>query len=277
MRLFLTTFIVCFFTLVQNANCQDITYVTTSRLSYYSSEDIGDDAYKKEMCVLDIYYPTNIKNFATVVWFHGGGLTGGERDMPKELLNQGFAVISVGYRLSPKVSCPAYINDAAAAVAWVFKNVDRLGGSSSKVYISGHSAGGYLAMMVGMDSTYLAKYGVSNRSVAALIPLSGQAITHFTIRKEMGIADKQPVVDGFAPLFHVDKHTVPLYLITGDRDMELLGRYEENAYLWRMMKECGNQTTFLYELDGFNHGDMVSPGATLLAKIVKSKEATKNK
>ena len=69
-------------------------------------------------------------NFPTIVWFHGGGLTGGEKEIPFALKEKGFAVIGVNYRLSPKVNAPAYIEDAAAAVAWVFKYVKNYGGVS---------------------------------------------------------------------------------------------------------------------------------------------------
>ena len=54
----------------------------------------------------------------TVVWFHGGGITGGNRFVPEALKKQGIAVVAANYRLHPKVTCPTYIEDAAAAVAW---------------------------------------------------------------------------------------------------------------------------------------------------------------
>lgn len=60
--------------------------------------------------------------------------------------------------------------------------------------------------------------------------MSGQTITHLIIREEKGIPDTRPVVDSLAPLFHVRPDASPLILITGDRELELLGRYEENAY-----------------------------------------------
>ena len=48
----------------------------------------------------------------------------------------------------------------------------------------------------------------------------------------------------------------------------MLGRYEENAYLWRMMKLAGHTKTRLYELDGFDHGGMAQPAFPLLLKEV---------
>ena len=85
--------------------------------------------------------------------------------------------------------------------------------------------------MIGLDKKWLNVYRIDANRIAGLIPFSAQAITHFTIRKERGIADTQPVVDEYAPLFHVRKDAPPMLLITGDREMEMLGRYEENAYL----------------------------------------------
>ena len=55
----------------------------------------------------------------------------------------------------------------------------------------------------------------------------------------------------------------PLLLITGDRELEMLGRYEENAYLARMMKVAGHQSTHLLELQGYGHG-MTYPAYPLL-------------
>jgi hypothetical protein len=49
----------------------------------------------------------------------------------------------------------------------------------------------------------------------------------------------------------------------------MLGRYEENAYMWRMMKVAGHKNCKLMELDGFNHGEMASPALEILLKEIK--------
>lgn len=230
----------------------------------------GDQTdYMKKRCKLDVYYPKNVKNYATVVWFHGGGLTSGNREVPKRLMDQGIAVIPVNYRLSPKVKSPAYVEDAAASVAWAVKNIEKYGGSSDLVFVSGHSAGGYLTSMIGLDKSYLAKHEIDADSLAGLIPFSGHTITHFTVRKERGIDGKQPILDKMAPLFHVRDDAPPLLLITGDRELEMLGRYEENAYLWRMMKVAGHKRTTIHELDGYNHGQMADPAFPILVRYMK--------
>ena len=250
-----------------SVSAQKVEYATQLNIPYYDNSVSKSDAYLKERCVLDVYYPKNSKSFATVIWFYGGGLTSGEKELPEALKNQGIAVISVNYRLGPKVVAPKYIEDAAAATAWVFKNINTFGGDASLIFVSGHSAGGYLATMIGLDKKWLNAQGIDANKIAGLIPFSGQAITHFLVRKERGIPETQPVIDEYAPLFHVRADAPPLLLITGDRELELLGRYEENAYLMRMMKIAGHKNTKLYELDGFGH-NMTEPAFPLLLNEV---------
>ena len=225
------------------------------------------DEYQQERCLLDIHYPSS-KGFATIIWFHGGGLTSGEKSFPKALQNKGHAIVAVNYRLSPKVKVTECLDDAAAAVAWVMKNIRGFGGDRKRIFISGHSAGGYLTSMIGLDSSWLKRHQEDANDIAGLIPYSGHAITHFTIRKERGIAATRPIVDELAPLFHVRKDAPPILLITGDREKELLGRYEENAYLFRMLKVSGHQDVTLFEIDGYGH-NMTDPAHPLLLKFVK--------
>src|SRR3954452_7131705 len=243
-------------------------YTTENNIHYYPDSINQKDPYIDSQCKMDMYYPKGTKNFATIVWFHGGGITGGTKEIPKALMEKGYAVIGVEYRLSPKVKAPAYIEDAAAAVAWVFQHIAAYGGSDKLIFVSGHSAGGYLGMMITLDKKYLSRYNIDANKIAALIPFSGQAITDFTIRQERGIKETQPIIDEYAPLYHVRADAPPVLLITGDRNLELYGRYEENAYLWRMMQLAGHKRTTLYELQGFDHGGMPEPAFPLLLKEV---------
>ena len=94
-------------------------YKQVGNISYIASDDTS--AYRRERCKLDIYYPVNThRPFKTVIWFHGGGLEGGQKELPANLKNKGFAVVGVNYRLFPRAKNPDYTNDAAAAVAWVY-------------------------------------------------------------------------------------------------------------------------------------------------------------
>jgi len=260
------TLLLCFFIGVTSF-AQKAEYETKTNIQYYNAVTNKSDSYINERCVLDIYYPKNTKSFATIIWFHGGGLTGGSKEIPEALKNKGFAVIGVNYRLSPKVKAAKAIEDAAAAVAWAFKNIANYGGDPSSIFVSGHSAGGYLASMISLDKKWLKKEGIDANKIAGLIPFSGQCITHFEIRRENGIPEKQPTIDEFAPLFYVRADAPPLLLITGDRELEMLGRYEENAYMARMMKLVGHKETKLFELDGYGHG-MTEPAFPLLVNEV---------
>ncbi|MDR7210025.1 alpha/beta hydrolase [Flavobacterium piscis] len=268
----------CLFIIGFSSFAQKSEYDVKENIQYYSAVQNKSDHYIGERCVLDIYYPKNIKGFATIVWFHGGGLTGGNKEIPEALKNKGFAIIGVNYRLSPKVKAVNCIEDAAAAVAWAFNNIKNYGGDTTLIFVSGHSAGGYLSSMIGLDKKWLQKEGIDANKISGLIPFSGQCITHFEIRKENGIPEKQPTIDTFAPLFHVRSDAPPLLLITGDRELEMLGRYEENAYMERMMKLVGHKQTRLFELDGYGHG-MTEPGFPLLVnevnRILKEKQTKK--
>ncbi len=252
----------CLFTKAQTGD-----FTRLLDIPYYSESDIESDEYIKERCVLDLYYPDNKVGFPTVIWFHGGGLSAGNKSIPPELEEQGMAVVAVNYRLYPKVKAPVYIEDAAASVAWVFNHIEEYGGDPDLIFISGHSAGGYLCSMVGLDKRWLKRHEIDANRIAGLIPFSGHTITHFTVRKERGIEGTQPVVDDLAPLYHVRKDAPPLLLITGDREMEMMGRYEENAYMMRMMKVVGHPDTRLYEMDGYGH-NMLTPAFPLLIKEV---------
>lgn len=226
------------------------------------------DAYTNERCLLDIRVPEKEGTYPVVVWFHGGGLTGGNKYFPVDLLEQEMVLVAPNYRLSPEVQVTGCLDDAAAAVAWVFGNIEKYGGDQERIIVAGHSAGGYLTSMIGLDKQWLAKYGIDADDIEALFPFSGHTITHFTVRKERGIPGTQPVVDELAPLYHVRKDAPPLYLMTGDGDLEMLGRYEENAYMWRMMKVAGHEETYIFEFDGHGHGPMVRPGCHVLLKYI---------
>ena len=73
--------------------------------------DAAGDGYVDSLCRLDICWPADRKGFPTVVWFHGGGLTGGRREIPKALCGKGFAVVGVDYRLAPRVN--VYVRENA--------------------------------------------------------------------------------------------------------------------------------------------------------------------
>ena len=259
---------VCLFCLHINAQ----TYKQVNDISYTKKTD----AYSKERLKLDVYYPERKKDCPVVVWFHGGGLEGGSKEIPWKLREKGIVVVGANYRLLPKVTVKETLDDAAEAVAWVFNNIAQYGGDKKKIIVSGHSAGGYLSMMLCLNKAWLNAYQINADDVMMYVPFSGQAITHYNVRKMQGIQPLQPTIDEFAPLYWVRKDCPPFVLICGDREQELYGRYDENQYLARMMKLVGHTETYLYELDGHDHGAMVEPGfhilMTHLNKMLKEKK-----
>jgi len=225
-------------------------------ISYLPADDPSASDYAREMCRLDLYRPEGVKGFPTVVYYHGGGLKAGKRSVPSPLTNHGWAVVGVGYRLHPHVRHPAYIEDAAAALAWTFKNIESYGGDPKKIFVTGISAGGYLTSMVGLDKTYLAKHGIDANQIAGLIPVTGQMITHQTVRKEQGIEPSQfrPTIDKYAPLYHVRKDAPPTLCISGGWEVDMLMRAEENLYFVSMMKLVGHKAVKHIVIEGADHG-----------------------
>lgn len=237
-------------------------------LPYYGKELLATASeYQRTQCRLDLALPTDRKGFATVVWFHGGGLTGGKRGFPPLLLGRGLGVAAVGYRLSPKAQCPEFIDDAAAAVAWVLRNIERHGGDPKRVFVAGHSAGGYLTAMVGMDPKWLAPHGFSPKDLAGLIPVSAQVSTHFLVKKLRGDTGPQyrPLIDAYAPLYYCAADLPPICLIVGDRAIEWKARVEENALLAASLRSVGHPNVEFYEMGGLNHG-MVGEAGLVVAR-----------
>jgi len=212
-------------------------------IAYKSGATASD--YERERCRIDLYLPEGQSGFATLVWFHGGGLkAGGRRSdgterIARSLAAGGLSVAAVDYRLSPKVAFPAYLDDAAAAFAWVRRHIVEHGGSDAKVFIGGHSAGGYLAALVALDGRYLRAYALEGSAIAGVIPVSGQMITHSTVRQERGLTRNDIVVDEAAPLRHVRKTAPPFLVLYADNDMA--ARLEENRYFVVTMQAAGHE------------------------------------
>jgi len=244
-------------------------------IAYYGNTITQSDKYISEKCRLDLYYPAKGKNFPTIIWFHGGGLTSGDKAIPTGLLKASYCIVSVNYRLYPKVKCPVYLQDAAASVAWVFNNIKKYGGNPDLIYVTGHSAGAYLTSMIGLDKKWLAANNIDANQIAGLLPLSGNVITHEAIRDEKGISKMRPWADEYSPLFHVRADAPPFILMTGDRELEYIGRYEENAYLARMMKLVGHKETVLYEFDGYGHSNTIPAFPLLFEWVNKITERIK--
>jgi acetyl esterase/lipase len=251
---------------------ENVAYKTGETLSYY----------EQSRCHLDLYLPAQKTGVPALVWFHGGALTGGKKDdeftkkIARRLAGDGIAVAAVNYRLSPKATYPAYLNDAAASFAWVKAHAAEYGIDPAKVFVGGHSAGGYLAAMVGLDERLLQPFGLTPEAIAGLIPISGQMMTHFTVRAERGILDQNVITaDEAAPINHLHKKTPPLLIIYADKDWP--ARREENLYFVAALRAMGNPRVETLQVDERTHGSVAGkiaeagdPAAQAIEKFIET-------
>ncbi|MDB5325587.1 MAG: Alpha/beta hydrolase fold-3 domain protein [Phycisphaerales bacterium] len=232
---------------------------------------------ERQKCTLDIYTPPGGKASAAIVWFHGGNITGGDKSeaakIANPLLDAGISLISANYRLSPAVKYPAYVEDAAAAVAWVMDHADQVGTTADHVFVGGYSAGGFLACAVGTQPQWLATHGHKLADLRGIVGVSPQVFTHYTIRAERGIKDPTitPVIDDAAPVFYAAADLPPIQLFVGDHDMDT--RREELEYFMAILKAKKNTTSTLTLTPNRTHGTMTNhaaePGDPLGVGLVK--------
>jgi acetyl esterase/lipase len=226
-------------------------------LAYKTGESLSE--YEAERCKLDLYLPSTGTKWPTLVWLHGGGISGGNKggstaEIARTFAKAGIAVAAINYRLSPKVTFPAYVEDTAAAFAWVHAHIAEQGGDPARVFLGGHSAGAYLSSLVCMDARYLQKLGLDPSKIAGLIPVSGQMMTHFQVRKERGIAENTIMADEAAPIYFTRKDLPPMLILFGDHDWP--ARLEENQYFVAMQKVAGNKNLTLQVIPDRTHGSI---------------------
>lgn len=113
------------------------------------------DFYINERCVLDFYYLKNIKGFVIIVWFYGGGLIGGSKEIFEVLKNKGCVIIGVNYRLFLKVKVVKCIEDVVVVIVWVFNNIVGYGGDIFLIFVLGYFVGAYFILMIGLDKKWL--------------------------------------------------------------------------------------------------------------------------
>ena len=129
---------------------------------------------------LDVYTPTAAAPAAgwpVVVFFYGGSWNTGERAdyafVGSALAARGVLTLVADYRLYPAVRYPDFLRDSALALAWGFDQAARLGGDPKRVFVMGHSAGGYNAAMLALDPRWLGSTGHLPAELAGWIGLAG--------------------------------------------------------------------------------------------------------
>jgi len=130
---------------------------------------------------LDIYLPRAAEKAPrprkTLVFIHGGGWTRGHKDrygfLGRAFARAGYVVVVTNYRLYPQAAFPAFVEDAAKAVAWVRANIAGHGGDPERIYLMGHSAGAHIAALVALDPRYLRTVKVPRAAIKGMIGLAG--------------------------------------------------------------------------------------------------------
>ena len=129
---------------------------------------------------LDLYLPNGParSDRPAVVFIHGGGFTGGDKaeyrsaSVSADLARAGYVVVSCNYVLGPKSKegvWPQNIKDCRDAVRWVRAHAKELGVNPDKIAVAGGSAGGYLALMVGLSDDKTGPGGDAQATVSAKV------------------------------------------------------------------------------------------------------------
>jgi acetyl esterase/lipase len=131
---------------------------------------------------LDVYLPLAdaprpADGWPLVVFFYGGSWNRGERGdyrfVGEAMAARGVVAVIPDYRLYPEVGYPQFLEDSAAAVAWSIQAAGQLHADARRIYVMGHSAGGYNAAMLALDGRWLAREGVNRTQLAGWIGLAG--------------------------------------------------------------------------------------------------------
>lgn len=197
-----------------NALTPDSTFDKTAGIAY------GDDPRQK----LDVYVPRHaLPDAPVVVFFYGGSWNSGAREdynfVGEALASRGIVAVVADYRLYPQVRYPLFLQDAARAVAWTKANIREFSGNPQRLYLMGHSSGGYNAAMLALDGDLLAAAGMSPKDLRGWIGLAGPydflPIENPAVRPVFFWPDSPPQSQ---PINHVSRDAPPALLIAASKD-----------------------------------------------------------
>lgn len=197
-----------------NALTPDSTFDKTAGIAY------GDDPRQK----LDVYVPRHaLPDAPVVVFFYGGSWNSGAREdynfVGEALASRGIVAVVADYRLYPQVRYPLFLQDAARAVAWTKAHIREFSGNPQRLYLMGHSSGGYNAAMLALDGDLLAAAGMSPKDLRGWIGLAGPydflPIENPAVRPVFFWPDSPPQSQ---PINHVSRDAPPALLIAASKD-----------------------------------------------------------
>jgi acetyl esterase/lipase len=227
----------------------------------------GENARHK----LDIYTPEKGAGDApVVVFFYGGTWEKGDRAdyafVGRALAAKGFVVVIPDYRLYPEVRYPDFLHDSARAVAWTTREIASFGGDPKRMYVMGHSSGGYNAAMLALDPSYLAKHGLRPSMLRGWIGLAGPydfvPIVNPTAKLVFHHPDTPPASQ---PINHVGKDAPPALLIAASKD-ELVNPGRNTGGMARKLRANGVLVQEVY-YDSVSHTTLVASIAAPLRAL----------
>ena len=182
---------------------------------------------------LDVYRPDAIGDAPVVVFFYGGRWQDGSRDdyafVGRALATRGLVAVVPDYRGYPEVRFPAFVEDAAQAVAWTRTHAARLGGDPRRIYLAGHSAGAHIAALLATDARYLAAVGMEPQDLAGVVAIAGPhdflPITDADLAEIFGPPERYP---DSQPVSFVDGDEPPFLLLHGADDDSVRVRNSES-------------------------------------------------
>lgn len=211
--------------LLSGCSAADVLNVFVPREGYAIERDLAFGGGPRRR--LDIYRPDDAPPDAPVlVFFYGGGWKSGARAdyrfVGHAFAAAGFVTVIPDYRVYPEVRYPAFIEDGAAAVAWVAERKPE----RAPLYLAGHSAGAYIAAMLTLDERWLAGAGVRVcDTVTAAVGLAGPydflPLQSDDLKAIFGPEATRPRTQ---PINYVDGVAPPMLLISGRDDTTVLPR-----------------------------------------------------
>lgn len=204
----------------------DALNATVPSCSYTRRTDLAYGEFPRQK--LDVYRPRGVKGAAgapVVIFFYGGdwqtGRKGDYRFVAEAMASRGFVAVLPDYRLFPRVTFPAFVEDGALAVRWTRENVSRFGGDPDRVFLMGHSAGAHIAALLTLDAHYLADVGLDRGAVRATAALSGpyDFVPGKYHRAVFGMsADDTSPDPRINPIHFADGQAPPMLLVHGAKD-----------------------------------------------------------
>ena len=224
---------------------------------------------------LDVYTPQEGSGpFPTVLYFHGGGWTAGSKESSVltflPYLEMGWAVVNVEYRLARVSLAPAAVEDCLCALRWVIQNAKEYRFDTSRIVLTGNSAGGHLALTTGMipPSEGLDRQcpGKEDLKVAAIVDwygitdvaelLDGPNQKTYAVTWLGSRPNRKEIAERISPLKYVRAGLPPVLLIQGDADPTV--PYTQSLRLRDALTKAGVRNE-LVTVPGGKHGGFSGP------------------